>query len=182
MATYSVNNRKDQFDSVLNSLQQTAQAAWSAFHVAGISKTTSSAPAQVKKYDETYCKESEVSFAGVFMFAIPVMFVVFSLLNFAQYSDYGGYGTFIQILAVGALVFRVIATKWISSIAAEQNRSVTKWRVLSFFLPAISLIIIGQTKKLADTTATARGFSYNGKDSFQQFGKAAASHGLQMAS
>ncbi len=152
MASYSINNRNAVSGNLLNT-------------------------PSVKKYDDKYEKNAEASFAGVFLFVIPILFTFFSFMSLVQYD---GLSTFIQVMAVGGLVLRVIATKWISSIAAEQNRSISNWRILSFFLPAISLIIIGQTKKLNVAGETQQtGYAYNGQSVFQ---RVAAKEKLQMAS
>ena len=164
MATYSLNHSNERFPS-FESLKNA---------IAGNVKRDAS----LKKYDESYTKESEASFAGVFLFVAPILFTVFSFLSSVQYD---GLSTFIQVMAVGGLVMRVIATKWISTIATEQNRSTSKWMALSFFLPAISLIIIGQTKKLHKVGSSVQqtGYAYNAQSVFQ---RTAAKEKWQMAS
>ena len=162
MASYSINNRNEKSPSFspLNAVT---------------GNLINNKP--VKKYDDRYEKNSEASFAGVFLFATPILFTFFSYMSLVQYD---GLSTFIQVMAIGGLVMRVIATKWISSIAAEQNRSSAKWMALSFFLPAISLIIIGQTKKLNIAGQVQKaGHAYNGQSVFQ---RVTAKEKLQMAS
>ncbi len=86
-------------------------------------------------------------------------------------------------MSVGAVVVRFIATKWISSIAADQNRNTTNWMAFSFFFPAISLMVIGQTKKLLQAEITKQaGITYNAKARFQRFLHIRHNEGLQMAS
>ena len=162
MASYSINNRNEKSPSFspLNAVT---------------GNLINNKP--VKKYDDRYEKNAEASFAGVFLFATPILFTFFSYMSLVQYD---GLSTFIQVMAIGGLVMRVIATKWISSIAAEQNRSSAKWMALSFFLPAISLIIIGQTRKLnVAGQAQQAGHAYNGQSVFQ---RVTAKEKLQMAS
>ncbi len=166
MATYSINNRKENTTSfVLNRLQENVYASVSN---AG------------NKYDASYRKEKEAVYMGVFFFIVPVLFSFFSIIDIAKN---GGADTFIKVMLVGALALRVIATKWVSAIAAEQNRTVAKWIAFSFFLPAISLIVMGLTKKLAAPVAAAKkqGRTYNAKNTFQRF-SSEEHHGFQMAS
>ncbi len=165
MATYSINNSNVSFPGLA-----TLRNA-----IAGQVKGNAS----LKKYDESYEKQAEASFAGVFLLVTPILFTVFSILS--EVLVYDGLTTFLQVMAVGGLIIRVIATRWISSIAAEQNRNTATWRAFSFFLPATSLIIIGQTKKLKKeaTTLQQPGYAYNAKSVFQ---KAEEKAKLQMAS
>ena len=168
MATYSINNRKENTTSfVLNRLQENRYTA--------VSDTDA-----VSKYDANYRKETEAVYMGVFFFVVPVLFSFFSIIDIAKN---GGADTFIKVMLVGALVLRVIATKWVSAIAAEQNRKVSKWIAFSFFLPAISLIVMGLTKKLVAPLATEQkqGRTYNAKNTFQRF-SSEENHGFQMAS
>lgn len=164
MATYLLNNSNESFPSFASLKNAIA---------GNVNRNVS-----LKKYDESYTKESEASFAGVFLLIAPILFTVFSLLSSVQYD---GLETFIQVMAVGGLVIRVIATKWISSIAAEQNRNTSKWMALSFFLPATSLIIIGMTKKLNKVGSSVQqaGYAYNAQSLFQ---RTAEKEKLQMAS
>jgi hypothetical protein len=155
MKTYSINNRQENISSIF------------------------SAATYANKYDTSYRKETEASFMGVFLLIVPILFTIFSLIDIAKN---GGADTFIKVMVIGAFVIRVASTKWVSSIAAAQNRRTAGWIALSFFLPAISLIIMGQTKKLATPVASAKkqGVEYNAKLSFMQF--PSNSNGYQMAS
>ena len=106
------------------------------------------AAAKVKanKYDHQYEKHAEASIAGVFILMVPVIFTFFVYMEDAhQYA----LDSFIKVMVVGALVTRVLAAKWIANISEEQNRQSGAWAFFAMLLPGISLLIIGQTKKLA---------------------------------
>jgi uncharacterized membrane protein len=103
------------------------------------------AKVKANKYDNQYEKHAEASFAGVFILMVPVIFTFFVFMEDAhQYA----LDSFLKVMIVGALVTRVLAAKWIANIADEQNRQSGTWAFFAILLPGISLLIIGQTKKL----------------------------------
>jgi hypothetical protein len=112
------------------------------------------AKVKAKKYDNQYKKHSEASFAGVFILMVPVIFTFFVFMEDAhQYA----LDSFLKVMIVGALVTRVLAAKWIANIADEQNRQSGAWAFFALVLPGISLLIIGQTKKLTTKRAAGNG-------------------------
>ncbi len=130
-------------------------------------------------YDAKYCKKCEATITGVFFFFVPIMFIVFCLLNFVQYE---GYYEFLAIVSVGAVVLRVIATIWVAQLSKEQNRNSTKWIAFSFLLPGSALIIIGQKRKLFDPSEWKQ-FLYNHNRSISvSSARFTSSQNLQLAS
>ena len=106
--------------------------------------------AQAVQYDSKYAKNQEAAVTGVFVLATPILFVIFSILNYVRYE---GYAEFIQVLLVGGLVTRIGASVWVASIAKEQNRKAHSWALKALLLPGATLIAIGQTKKIVDPNA-----------------------------
>ena len=180
MAIDYFNNRNEKTTSLaVSSLQEKVNSTFSTLSVAA-HRQVNLATGLAKKYDEKYEKESEATLAGIFFLVVPILFSVFCVLNFEKN---GGFDRFVQVMSVGAVFVRFIATKWISSIAADQNRSTANWMAFSFFFPAISLIVIGQTKKLLQAEVTKQaGITYNAKARFQRFLHIRQNEGLQMAS
>lgn len=102
------------------------------------------------KYDERYHKEREAAITGVFMFLVPIFFVLFyRLLNSYSYETF----FYFKVLCFSvALIFRAIAVSWGVIIARHQNRDSQIWGFFCFLFPAICLMILGLRKKLYDST------------------------------
>ncbi len=98
-------------------------------------------------YDERYRKETEVTTTGIFLMLTPLLFIIFYKRAF-YHSEYFAYLKGISI--VGAIVIRIIATTWVMRVAKHQNRDANKWGVSALFIPALSMIAIGLSKKLYD--------------------------------
>jgi len=180
MAIDYFKNRNEKTTSLaVSGLQEKVNSSFSTLSVAA-HKQVKQATGIAKKFDEKYEKESEATLAGIFFLVVPILFSAFCVLNFEKY---GGFDRYVQVMSVGAVVVRFIATKWISSIAADQNRNTANWMAFSFFFPAISLMVIGQTKKLLQAeVAKQTGITYNAKARFQRFLHIRHNEGLQMAS
>ena len=175
MATYSLtnSNSRNLYFAFNSTLEKTVIAANPANL---LSKVNAKKVVTANKYDESYEKESEASFAGVFMLLIPVIFTLFFLAEQAQYY---AMSSFVNIMVVGGLIIRLVAVKWMANISAEQNRKKDTWMLLSFLLPGISLLIIGQTKKLATAQKEqAAGFLFQGHYIFSNNNQ----HKIQLAS
>jgi RsiW-degrading membrane proteinase PrsW (M82 family) len=90
-------------------------------------------------YDLTYEKETDVIIAGVGLLLTPLFLKLTGVFTF---------DTAQAILALVALLVRVVVTLWVVSIAGRQNRNTTGWGFYAFFLPSISLINIGCLRRL----------------------------------
>jgi len=108
-----------------------------------VKKKSSDAPV----YDERYRKETEVTTTGIFLMLTPLLFIIFYKRAF-YHSEYFSYLKIISL--AGAAVIRVIATTWVMRVARHQNRDINKWAITALFLPALSMIVIGLSKKLYD--------------------------------
>lgn len=97
------------------------------------------------KYDLLYQKETEATAFGVFLLLISIVFAVIGPIKFDNENSYNQFKVF---SAIGALVIRIIGTIWVVNIAKRQNREPFLWGLLTFILPSIGLIIIGQLRKL----------------------------------
>lgn len=96
-------------------------------------------------YDERYRKETEATTTGIFLMLTPILFIIFYQRAF-YHSDYFSY---IKVISfAGAAIIRVIATTWVLRVARHQNRDTTKWALTALVLPAISMIVIGLSRKL----------------------------------
>lgn len=115
-----------------------------------IPKAEKGAQTQAVQYDSKYDKNQEAAVTGVFVLATPILFIIFSILNYVKYE---GYTEFIQVLLVGGLVSRIGASIWVASIAKEQNRNAHSWALKALLLPGATLIAIGQTKRIVDPNA-----------------------------
>ncbi|MDC0584451.1 zinc ribbon domain-containing protein [Bacteroidales bacterium] len=96
---------------------------------------------RIDRYDESYKKETNATLVGII-----VLIANFGILVTDNEIDDETYA----ILIVLALILRIVFTVWIVNIAKRQNRPSSNWGVLGFLFPSISLIIIGQLKKIKD--------------------------------
>lgn len=98
------------------------------------------------KYDLTYEKDTTPTIIGVFIVIISMVFYFASGSN-DSYDIEKAQQTR-AILSVVSLIMRIGITVWVVNIAKSLNRDTTGWGFFAFFLPSISLIVIGQKRKL----------------------------------
>jgi hypothetical protein len=96
--------------------------------------------------NNSYERNEEASFAGIFCLVVPVIFTYFCI---ADHIFFDAFNIYLNIMITGGLIFRVIAFNWVGNIAEEQNRSAKGWQVLTIIFPSISLITLGYTQRLA---------------------------------
>ena len=94
---------------------------------------------KVSKYDPTYQKETDATVAGVIFLLLSFGFLAFKGINDP---------TLFALLSIIGLAVRIGCIMWCVSIAKRQNRETFGWGLFAFFLPSISLIIIGLQRKL----------------------------------
>lgn len=97
-------------------------------------------------HDLTYKREIEATIFGLFLFIIPLFISLF----FKEYRFHSKteLNQFRVLFSIIGLIVRLGVVFWVGTIANRQNRAVKTWKWFSFFLPSISLIIIGLLKKL----------------------------------
>lgn len=101
------------------------------------------------KYDETYEKDTTPTVVGCLLLFIWLI-VYLSNWN-KQYQSYAEYEQALKtkdLLTKFDLLLRVVITIWVVNIARFRNREGWPWGILAFLFPTITLIIIGQKKKL----------------------------------
>jgi hypothetical protein len=98
------------------------------------------------KYDVTYDKDIEGTYAGILLgvFTLGVNYWVGS----AKFSSEEAFNSTMMFLRIASLIIRIIIVFYVIEIAKRQNRNTTGWGWFAFFMPTISLIIIGLQKKL----------------------------------
>jgi len=104
-----------------------------------------SRPIVNSKYDISYQKETDATVIGILLFLTPFAIQLTRILKFDDMESYTQAKVLSALLTVAV---RIGATTWAVNIAKRQNRNITVWGWLTFFLPGISLIIIGQLNKL----------------------------------
>lgn len=97
------------------------------------------------KYDLTYEKETEATFFGILLIAIPLIVKLTGIITFGTEESYNNTRA---LLAIGSIVLRILVTAWVVRISSSQNRNTTGWGCFAFIFPSIALIVIGQLKKL----------------------------------
>lgn len=97
-------------------------------------------------YDPTYRKETDASSVGILILITSV--IIYIILR--NVNDSETFQIFYSITTMILLILRITLTVWGVNIAKRQNRNTTGWGFLTFFFPAISLIILGNQKKLFD--------------------------------
>jgi hypothetical protein len=108
-------------------------------------KSTSEVNIKPPKYDLSYEKEADATFAGMFLILISIVFAVIGPMKFDTEDSYN---QFKVISTIGALFVRIIGTIWVVNITRRQNRDPFLWGLLTLIFPSIGLIIVGQLKKL----------------------------------
>ncbi len=101
-------------------------------------------PKTSPKHDSNYQKEGEATVLGVIMILIPIV-IKLRILKFGNNQNFEQVKILIILISVLA---RIGATFWAVNIAKKQNRNFSSWGWLTFFFPGISLIILGQLRKL----------------------------------
>ncbi|WP_276979157.1 zinc ribbon domain-containing protein [Flavobacterium filum] len=98
------------------------------------------------KYDLTHEKDTTPTIIGIFIIIISMIYY-FASGNSDSYDAEKAQQTR-AILSVVSLILRIGITVWVVNIAKTLNRDTTGWGFFAFFLPSISLIVIGQKRKL----------------------------------
>lgn len=98
------------------------------------------------KYDLTYERDTTPTIVGVFIIIISMVFY-FASSNYNSY-DYEKAQQTRAIFSIASLILRIGITVWVVNIAKTLNRDKTGWGFFAFFFPSISLIAIGQKRKL----------------------------------
>lgn len=102
-------------------------------------------PRQFAYNDNSYQRNEEASFAGVFCLLTPILFTYFCI---ATSTFYDAFNVYLNVVITGGLIFRVIAYNWVGNIAREQNRNQDNWQLFSTIFPSIALITLGYTTQL----------------------------------
>ena len=113
--------------------------------VTNVSNTVAS-PRNYSQANNSYQRNEEASFAGIFCLVVPVIFTYFCI---ADHVFFDAFNIYLNIMITGGLIFRVIAFNWVGNIAQEQNRAAKGWQILTLIFPSISLISLGYTQRLA---------------------------------
>ena len=90
-------------------------------------------------YDLSYEKDYRPIILGVFVIGLNIQ--MFSEMKYYHESVIIGN-------IIYSLIYRVIITIWVVSIAKKLNRDKIGWGVFALFLPSLCLIIIGLKKKI----------------------------------
>src|SRR5688500_7174326 len=96
-------------------------------------------------YDSTYDREIEVTYIGLFCLFVLIIAILRTYEPFISTDANISYTT---KLILALLALRVIVPFGIVPIAKRQNRNSLIWGLVSFLFPIITMIIIGQLKKL----------------------------------
>src|SRR5690606_37021383 len=88
------------------------------------------------KYDPSYKKDTNATIAGVCL----------AILTFLSYII--PHDTTTGIIYLATVVVRIVTTNLTYNLAVRMNRT-KAWAILGFFFPAITLIIMGQLRKLS---------------------------------
>lgn len=116
-----------------------------------LSQSKPTKPPKIVLYDETYKIDTTPSLVG---FLMIVMMIIFYLngqrytSDFSQYEDYLQAKKMQDYFSGFLFLSRIPIVFWVVRIAERRNRSSATWGILSFFFPAIVLIILGQKRKL----------------------------------
>lgn len=97
------------------------------------------------KFDLTYEKETDALTVGIALFLTPFFLKLIGVFNIDNEQSFR---TAQAVLALVALIIRIAVTLWVTAIAKRQNRNTTGWGFFAFFLPSVSLIIIGLLRRL----------------------------------
>lgn len=97
------------------------------------------------KYDLTYEKDTDALIAGIALFLTPLFLKISGVFTF---DDEPSLRTAQATVALAALIIRIVVTLWVTAIAKKQNRNTIGWGFFAFFLPSISLMVIGLLRRL----------------------------------
>lgn len=92
-----------------------------------------------------YTKETEATVLGIVLLVLPIILKLLGVFTFESEESYNQGRAFI---AIASLAIRIFVTVWVVGIANRQNRNSNGWGWFAFFLPSISLIVIGLLNKL----------------------------------
>ncbi len=97
------------------------------------------------KYDMTYKKENDATFFGIVLFAIPIILSYSGIinLNFVEIDS-----QIMLMLFFISLMTRIAITVMVNGISRRQNRNPKWWNLFAILSPSITLIVLGQLKKL----------------------------------
>lgn len=113
-------------------------------------------PKQVAAIDNSNSflkRAKEASFAGVICFLLPFMFTFFC---FAKDIFLDAFTIYLNVMISCGLFFRVVTVNWVSNVILEQGRDIKSWQILSFLLPSIALLILGQQGKKRNAAIPAQ--------------------------
>jgi tetratricopeptide (TPR) repeat protein len=97
-------------------------------------------------YDLTYKREVEATIFGLLLLFIPLFInEFFRDYKFHSITEINQFRVLVSIIGI---IVRLGVVYRVGIIANRQNRAVKTWKWFSFFLPSISLIIIGLLRKL----------------------------------
>ncbi|MCR9171569.1 MAG: DUF4339 domain-containing protein [bacterium] len=100
-------------------------------------------PKSIKKYDESYEKETDATALGIGLIILKV-----GLFLFFQYNEELASIKVQRLSYIIGSVITIAVVVMVSRIAKRQNRDAITWGIFALFLPSLALIIIGQLKKL----------------------------------
>lgn len=100
---------------------------------------------QRSKYDLTYAKETDASWAGFAFLTLPIFLTMTGVFRF---TDEQSFLIAKVIGSVLSIVYRIAITFWVTGIANRQNRDTLGWGIFAFLIPTIALIIIGFLNRL----------------------------------
>lgn len=102
----------------------------------------------INKYDENYEIEISPIVAGVLLLILSVALYFYGLTNKQGPADDEKHFRLLEnIQLFGGLAIRILVAVWVYKIADSKNRH-SAWTILAFFIPSVTLIIIGFKKKL----------------------------------
>jgi hypothetical protein len=93
------------------------------------------------KYDMSFRKNTSVMIIGILLLLCSLVFLLSSSIRNSIIDSR-------EELSAVLLIFRIAITFWAIDIAEKLNRSKIGWGIFAFFLPSISLIFLGQKRKL----------------------------------
>ncbi len=105
---------------------------------------TSPAPNSNPTYDPNYDgNESAIFIGAVLLLSQLILYLLIKndAIRIERFSENINYIRFLGVIA------RIAIVVWVGKIAIEANREAIPWRIFAFFLPSISLIFVGFTKK-----------------------------------
>ena len=104
------------------------------------------APITSTKYDLTFEKDSTPSVIGVILLIIYL--IIYLVTDNGKIHVTEEYSQTFVLAVLISFLLRIGIVIWINNIAKQLNRNAIGWTILGFMFPSISLVIIGQLKKL----------------------------------